>query len=81
MGIKPNRLRPPSKRNWEKTARYSCPRRNNEGQVTQSAVLCAMRVPPELGRGAVRLTVGRFTTEDEIDRAAEALLRGAALRG
>src|SRR5262249_32578396 len=55
----------------------ACP----EGQVTQSAVLCAMRVPPEIGRGAVRLTVGRFTTEDEIDRAAEALLRGAALRG
>ncbi len=25
--------------------------------------------------GAVRLTVGRFTTEDEIDRAAEALAR------
>src|SRR5262249_51563593 len=51
----------------------------HEGQVTQSAVLCAMRVPPELGRGAVRLTVGRFTTEDEIDRAAEALLRAASL--
>src|SRR5262249_56587757 len=53
----------------------------HEGQVTQSSVLCAMRGPPEIGRGAVRLTVGRFTTEDEIDRAAEALLRGAALRG
>jgi len=26
-------------------------------------------VKPELGRGAVRLSVGRFTTEDEIDRA------------
>lgn len=49
----------------------------HEGQVTQSAVLCAMGVPPELGRGAVRLTVGRFTTEDEVDRGAEALLRAA----
>jgi cysteine desulfurase len=47
----------------------------HEGQVTQSPVLCAMGISPELGRGAVRLTVGRFTTEDEVDRAAEALLR------
>lgn len=52
----------------------------HEGQVTQSAVLCAMKVPPELGRGAVRLTVGRFTTEEEIDRAAEALVKAAARR-
>ena len=37
----------------------------HEGKVTQSPVLCAMGVPPELGRGALRLTVGRFTTEDE----------------
>ena len=49
----------------------------HEGQVTQSPVLCAMGVPPQVGRGALRLTVGRFTTEDEIDRAAEALIRNA----
>ena len=49
----------------------------HEGKVTQSPVLCAMGVPPALGRGALRLTVGRFTTEDEIDRAATALIRGA----
>ncbi len=49
----------------------------HEGKVTQSPVLCAMGVPPALGRGALRLTVGRFTTEDEIDRAAFALIRGA----
>jgi cysteine desulfurase len=49
----------------------------HEGKISQSPVLCAMGVPPELGRGAVRLTVGRFTSEDEIDRAAEALT-GAA---
>jgi cysteine desulfurase len=49
----------------------------HEGQVTQSPVLCAMGVPPEIGRGALRLTVGRFTTEAEIDRAAEALLCAA----
>jgi len=47
----------------------------HEGKVTQSAVLCAMGVPPHLGKGALRLTVGRFSTEDEIDRAAEVLLR------
>src|SRR5262249_42854779 len=35
----------------------------HEGKVQQSPVLCAMGVPPELGRGAVRLSVGRFTTE------------------
>ena len=50
----------------------------HEGLVTQSPVLCAMGVPPELGRGALRLTVGRFTTEDEVDRAAAALLKVAA---
>ncbi len=49
----------------------------HEGSITQSPVLCAMRVPPEIGKGAVRLTVGRFTTEEEIDRAAEFLLRAA----
>jgi cysteine desulfurase len=45
----------------------------HEGRVTQSAVLCAMGVPPERGKGAVRLTVGRFSTEDEIDTAAHLL--------
>ncbi|MSR55193.1 MAG: cysteine desulfurase [Gemmataceae bacterium] len=47
----------------------------HEGQVSQSPVLCAMRVSPEIGKGAVRLSVGRFTTEEEVDRAADALIR------
>jgi cysteine desulfurase len=47
----------------------------HEGKVTQSPVLCAMGVPPETGRGALRLTVGRFTTEEQIDQAAEVLIR------
>lgn len=47
--------------------------------IELSPVLAAMGVPPEVGRGAVRLSVGRFTTEDEIDRAAELLI--AAARG
>jgi cysteine desulfurase len=47
----------------------------HEGRVTLSPVLKAMGVLPEIGRGAVRLSVGRFTTEDEVDRAADLLVR------
>ncbi|MSQ95183.1 MAG: cysteine desulfurase [Gemmataceae bacterium] len=47
------------------------------GSITQSPVLCAMGVPPEIGTGAVRFSVGRFTTEEEIDRAADILIRAA----
>jgi cysteine desulfurase len=50
----------------------------HEGKISQSPVLCAMGVPPEIGRGAVRLTVGRFTTEDEIDRAVDVLAARAS---
>jgi cysteine desulfurase len=49
----------------------------HEGTVHLSPVLCAMGVPPETGRGAVRLSVGRITTESDVDLAAEALARGA----
>jgi len=49
----------------------------HEGKISQSPVLCAMGVPPEIGRGALRLTVGRFTTEEQVDRAADALVRAA----
>jgi cysteine desulfurase len=49
----------------------------HEGQVMQSPVLCAMGVPPEVGQGTLRLTVGRFTTEQEIDEAAELLCAAA----
>jgi cysteine desulfurase len=52
----------------------------HSGQVTLSPVLAAMGVPPEVGRGAVRLSVGRFTTEEETDRAASALLRACVVR-
>jgi len=51
----------------------------HEGKVTQSPVLCAMGVPPEIGRGALRLTVGRFTTEEQVDRATEMLVQAATL--
>ncbi len=49
----------------------------HEGKVSQSPVLCAMDVPPEIGQGALRLTVGRFTTVEEVERAAEILVRAA----
>jgi cysteine desulfurase len=50
----------------------------HEGKVNLSPVLAAMGVLPEVGRGAVRLSVGRFTTETEVDRAAELLVDAAA---
>jgi cysteine desulfurase len=49
----------------------------HEGSICLSPVLQAMGVTPELGRGALRLTVGRFTTETEIDQAAAALLKAS----
>jgi cysteine desulfurase len=51
----------------------------HEGKVTQSPVLCAMGVPPEIGRAALRLTVGRFTTDEQIERAAEVLVKAATM--
>jgi hypothetical protein len=36
-----------------------------------------MKIPPKLGGGALRLTVGRFTTEAEVDQAADALVAKA----
>ncbi|HEV3261744.1 MAG TPA: cysteine desulfurase family protein [Gemmataceae bacterium] len=52
----------------------------HEGTVCLSPVLQAMGVPAELGRGAVRLSVGRFTTEEEVDRAAEVLQKAIGRR-
>jgi cysteine desulfurase len=53
----------------------------HEGPVKLSPVLAAMGVPPEIGSGAVRLSVGRFTTEEEVDRAADLLVKGPRGRG
>ncbi len=44
------------------------------GEVRLSPVLAAMAVPTESGRGAVRLSVGRGTTADEVRRAAALLI-------
>jgi cysteine desulfurase len=52
----------------------ACHEGDQQRTFTLSPVLQAMGVPTHLGRGAVRLSVGRFTTEEEIDRAADALV-------
>ena len=44
------------------------------GDATVSGVLGAMGLEPDRASGAVRLSVGRLTTEQEIDRAARALV-------
>lgn len=51
----------------------------HEGKVSQSPVLCAMGILPHLGQGAIRLSVGRFTTESEVDQAAELLIQASKL--
>ncbi len=50
----------------------------HEGVDTPSAVLTAMGLPAERARSAIRLTLGRWTTTDQVDRAAHLLAAGAA---
>jgi cysteine desulfurase len=45
----------------------------HSGSVQLSPVLKAMKVPPEIGIGAIRFSLGRTTTRDEIVAAASAL--------
>lgn len=44
------------------------------GKIDVSAVLAAMGVKTSVARGAIRLSVGRFTTTEEVEYAAETLL-------
>jgi len=54
----------------------------HSGRTEPSAVLLAMGLPCDRALGAVRLTVGRFTSEADVDLAAEALSRSwRELRG
>ena len=46
----------------------------HEGKVSLSPVLEAMGVGVEAGAGTLRLTLGRPTTVDEVDRAVESLV-------
>ncbi len=43
----------------------------HSGNVEMSSVLRAMRVPPEIGMGAVRFSLGRGTTKEEIETVVE----------
>ena len=45
----------------------------HSGEKTISPVLAAMGVDPEIAYGAIRFSVGRFTTKDEIDQTVEEL--------
>ena len=45
----------------------------HSGRIELSPVLEAMGVPPEVGLGAVRFSLGRGTTEQEIDTVVDAL--------
>ena len=45
----------------------------HSGVVDRSATLAAMNVPEERARGTVRLSVGWYTAEEEVDRAADLL--------
>jgi cysteine desulfurase len=47
----------------------------HDGHESASAVILAMGVSPEQALGSVRLTLGRGTTEDDVVRAADALVR------
>jgi cysteine desulfurase len=48
------------------------------GFVELSPVLAAMRVPPNEGMGAVRFSLGRTTTWDELDNVLGSLISVAA---
>jgi cysteine desulfurase len=49
---------------------------HGDGGTTISAVLSAMGVPERLALGTIRISLGRMTTEPEIDEGLAALIRG-----
>jgi cysteine desulfurase len=53
----------------------------HEGEDRVSGVLGAMGVPPDVARGALRLTLGLLTTAAEIEVAGSALVRAVARVG
>ena len=54
----------------------------SSGKVQPSHVLAAMGVPPQLARGAIRVSLGPTTTESEVDRFVAAWIKvsGALLK-
>lgn len=53
----------------------------HEGEVALSPVLAAMGVPVELGRGAVRFSLGRTTTRDDVEGAAQRIIEASRRLG
>ncbi|MDE2227815.1 MAG: cysteine desulfurase [Alphaproteobacteria bacterium] len=47
----------------------------HSGQITLSPVLEALAIAPEVGMGAIRFSLGRGTTEDEIEQVVDRLRR------
>jgi cysteine desulfurase len=45
------------------------------GKVALSPVLQAMHVAPEVGMGAIRFSLGRYTTQDEVEEVVSQLRR------
>ena len=45
----------------------------HSGRTHRSATLAAIHLPPEIARGTVRLSVGWPTTDEQVDRAVDAL--------
>lgn len=50
----------------------------HSGEVALSSVLSAMHIPPELGMGAVRFSLGRYTTGEDVERTVELVVRAYA---
>ena len=46
----------------------------HSSQITISPTLAAMGVSPDVARGTIRLSVGWYTSEDDVDRAADLLI-------
>ncbi len=53
----------------------------SSGSVDPSHVLTAMGIGREMALGSIRLGIGRFTTSDEIDKAAESILEAVTRLG
>lgn len=49
----------------------------HEGKVLHSAVLCAMSTPLKQSEGALRLTLGRYTSSEEITKAIDLICKTA----
>ncbi len=50
----------------------------SSAEVEPSYVLRALGLPDELARASLRISVGRFTTAEEVERAAALLAEGVA---